>query len=154
MSSLIRWNPLRDMVAMQRTMDRMMDRFAEEPWTGFGDSEPMLKSLSLDIHEDDKAYTVVTELPGVPADQIQISIDGDHLVIEGEVKQENEQQDEQKRTLLKERRYGKYTRRIRLPQAVEIDKVEAVSENGILTLTLPKSEETRPKLIPVKVGKS
>jgi HSP20 family protein len=148
-SNLIRWSPLRDMAKMQS----MMDRIFEDTWRPvFEDDGLNSNVLALDVHEDDDGYTVTTELPGVQADNIHVSMDGDYLVIEGEIPEQVVDK-ESSHALLKERRYGKYSRRIRLPQAVEGGKVEANYENGVLTLNLPKAEEVKPKMIPIKTGK-
>ena len=148
---MTRWNPVRDMTTMQRAMDRLF-----EDWRPFfdmdGETVEGTRALALDVHEDDNAYTVTTEMPGVQPDQIQVRKDGDYLLIEGEVSEEKSEQ-EGKRTLISERRYGHYTRRIRLPQNIDVDKAEAHYENGVLTLNLPKAEAVQPKLIPIKTSK-
>ena len=136
-SNLIRWSPLRDMAKMQSVMDRIF----EDTWRPvFEEGGLSGNMLALDVHEDDDGYTVTTELPGVQPDN------------EGEIPEQVIDK-ESSRALLKERRYGKYSRRIRLPQAVDGGKVEANYENGVLTLSLPKAEEVKPKMIPIKAGK-
>jgi HSP20 family protein len=152
MSNMItRWNPFREMAAMQRAMDRMF-----EDWRPFldvnGETFEGTRALALDVHEDEKAYTLTTEMPGVQPDHIQVRQEGDYLLIEGEMP-EQEIKHEGKRAIVQERRYGRYSRRIRLPQNISVEKADARYENGVLTLVLPKAEATQPKLIPVKVGK-
>lgn len=73
------------------------------------------------------------------------------LSIEGEIPEEVIEK-EGERVIMKERRYGKFSRRIRLPQTVDADKVDAAYQDGVLRLTLPKSEAAQPKRIPVKTG--
>ena len=149
-NNMVRWNPFRDMIAMQN----VMDRFFDEGWRPlFDEGTSGARALALDVHENQNSYTVTTELPGVKADDIKIHVDGDFLVIEGETQDQNTP-DENNRPLVKERRYGRYSRRIRLPQPVDFDKAEANYQDGILTLTLPKAEEAQPKTIQVKSGKS
>ncbi len=148
MANLTRWNPFREMAAMQSAMDRLL----EENWRPFfEEGRAGMNTLALDIDEDDTSYVVTTEMPGVKPENIQVRLDGDVLSIEGEIP---EQITEQKggRTILKERRYGKFSRRVRLPQMVDPEKVEASYEDGVLKLTLPKSEAAQPKQIPVKTG--
>lgn len=148
MANLIRWNPFREMAAMQNAMDR----FFEENWRPFFEEGRWTwNTLALDMDEDDNAYTVTTELPGVKPENIQVRVDGDMLTIEGEIPEEVTEK-KGARTIMKERRYGKFSRRIRLPQAVNRDKVEASYQDGVLKLTLPKTEAAQPKLIPVKTG--
>ena len=147
MSNLTRWNPLREMAAMQSAMDRLFD----ETWRPYFDNrENGLNSLALDVHENDQAYTVTTEMPGVSAEHIQVKLDGDFLLIDGEIPEQTVEE-EGTRTLMRERRYGRFSRRIRLPLPVDSDKVEASYENGVLKLTLPKSEAVQPRQIPVRV---
>jgi HSP20 family protein len=147
-NNMVRWNPFRDMVAMQNAMDR----FFSEGWQPlYDETSGGSRALALDVHEDEKNYVVTTELPGVKADDIKIHVDGDFLVIEGET-QDQTTQSENARPLVKERRYGHYSRRIRLPQPMNFDKADARYEDGVLTLTLPKAEEAQPKTIQVKSG--
>jgi HSP20 family protein len=74
------------------------------------------------------------------------------LSIEGEIPEEEVIEKDGERVIMKERHYGKFSRRVRLPQTVNADKVEASYQDGVLRLTLPKSEEAQPKRIPVKTG--
>jgi HSP20 family protein len=147
MNSITRWNPLREMAAMQSAMDRLFD----ETWRPLLEGrEISLNSLALDVHETDAAYTVTTEMPGVQADNIHVRIDGDYLLIEGEIPEEVVQE-KGARALIRERRFGRFSRRIRLPLPVENDKIEATYDNGVLKLVLPKAEAVQPKQIPVRV---
>ena len=149
MANLTRWNPLREMAAMQNAMDR----FLEENWRPFFEEGRMgMHSLALDMHENDNNYVVTTEMPGVQPDNIQVRVENDMLSIEGEIPEQVSEQKEGERIIMKERRYGKFSRRIRLPQMVDADKVEASYQDGVLRLTLPKSEAAQPKRIPVKTG--
>lgn len=147
MTTIVRWNPIREMAAMQSAMDRLF----EENWRG---ARPSVagNALALDVHENDQAYVVHTSLPGVDADKINISFKDDVLTISGEVEQVKTSEDQNTRVLLSERSYGKFSRSIRLAQAVDADKVEATYENGVLTLTLPKTPEAQPRQIPVKTN--
>jgi HSP20 family protein len=153
MSAIIRWNPVREMAAMQNAMDRLFNENVRN-WPSFA-SEDQIGShaLALDVHENDQSYTVVTELPGVKAENINVKWQDGVLLIQGELPEETIKQ-EGKKSLLQERRYGKFSRSVRLPQLVDSSKVEATFENGILTLTLPKAEEAQPRLIPVKTTTS
>ncbi len=143
MTTVVRWNPLREMASMQGTLDRLFDetwRTARTADTG---------SLALDVHETDQAYLVYAALPGVNADAVNISLHDGVLTISGEVEQFTP---ENSRALMLERGYGKFQRSIRLPQAVNINAVEATIENGVLSLTLPKTAEAQPRVIHVKTA--
>lgn len=148
MSNIVRWHPFREMANMQN----MMDRFFEESWRPFFEERTLdWHTLALDVNETDSAYMVTTELPGVKAEDIQVKLDGDYLLIEGEIP-EQVIENKDARSIMKERRYGKFSRRIRLPQPVKAEKIEAAYKDGVLHLTLPKTEAVQPKLIPVKVN--
>lgn len=147
MTTIVRWNPIREMAAMQSAMDRLF----EETWRN---NRPTVagNALALDVYENDSAYVVHTSLPGVDADKINISFQDDVLTISGEVEQHKTSEDQNTRVLLSERSYGKFSRSIRLAQAIDADKVEATFENGVLTLTMPKAPEVQPRQIPVKTN--
>ena len=145
MSTIIRWNPVREMAAMQSAMDRFFD----ETWRGYRNVDTSL-ALPLDVHETETAYHVVAALPGVPSESISVSLHDDVLTITGEVPQPS--YPENARALLLERTYGKFSRSVRLPEAVVADQIEANLDNGVLTLNLPKTPEVQPKQIPVRVG--
>jgi HSP20 family protein len=134
-------------------MQNAMDRFFEENWRPFFEEGRMgMHSLALDMREDDNNYVVTTEMPGVKPDNIQVRVEHDVLAIEGEIPEEEVTQKDGERVIMKERHYGKFSRRVRLPQTVDADKVEASYQDGVLRLTLPKSEAAQPKRIPVKTG--
>ena len=120
MSTVVRWNPLRELVAAQRAMDRMYQtnwRDARPAWTGL--------QLPLDIQEDNDAYTVVADVPGLGADQIEVNLHDGVLTITAE--SEREELDENTRVLAQERVFGKFSRSIKLPREVDVNIVTARS---------------------------
>lgn len=143
MSTIIRWNPIREMAAMQRAMDRFFDDAWRNVQPSNGDD-----MLALDVHEGDNNYVVIATIPGINPDDIQISLHDGALTVGAELPQPTVA--EGVRVLLQERRYGQISRTINLPQPVDSDKVEAVYDNGVLTLTLPIAESAKPRHIPVK----
>lgn len=147
--TIMRWNPLREMAAMQSAMDRVFN----DTWRSMNWNESELGAfhLPLDVRETDKDYTVTTDLPGVNPDNIHVKFQDGMLLIEAELPEQKIER-EGERELLKERRYGKFTRSVRLPQQVNATNVEASFQDGVLTLTLPKAEEVQPRLIPVKTN--
>ncbi len=149
MANIVRWNPLREMAAMQNAMDRLFD----DTWRNWGpyNTETGANMLALDMDENDNEYVVTTALPGVQAENVNVKLHNDMLTIEGEIPERTVKK-EGERSLLQERYYGRFSRSIRLPQPVKREKVEANFENGVLTLTLPKSEEAQPRQIPVKTN--
>ena len=142
-NTVIRWNPFRELAAMQSAMDRIFD----DTWR---DARPALmgSNLPLDVHESEGEYTIVANLPGVNADDININLHDGTLSIGVEIPQPTAE--ENVRVLIQERFYGKLSRRINLPQPVDADNVEATYNDGVLTLTLPKTEEAKPRAIPVR----
>ncbi|HKM62972.1 MAG TPA: Hsp20/alpha crystallin family protein [Acidisphaera sp.] len=103
---------------------------------------------AIDVAEDDKAYTLTAELPGLTEKEIEVSLSGDMLTIKGEKRQEHEEKT--KDYLVSERSYGEFRRAFTLPDAVARDKVEASFANGVLKIVMPKRQEEAPKSIPVK----
>ena|SRR5450432_3822579 len=143
MTTVVRWNPVREMAAMQGALERLFD----ENWRGSADAS----ALALDVHESDTAYVVSATLPGVNADAVNISLHDGVLTISGEIPQVTQ---ENSRALVLERAYGKFQRSIRLPLPVNANAIEATIENGVLALTLPKTPEAQPRVIPVKTTNS
>jgi HSP20 family protein len=144
MTTIVRWNPIREMAAMQN----MMDRFFDDSWRSIRSNVEL--NLDLDVHDTDEAYQVTAALPGVKPENVHVNLHDNVLTITAETTQET--RPENSRALVLERAYGKQTRSIRLPQPVVSDKIEAVLENGVLSLTLPKSPEAQPRAIPVRLG--
>jgi len=115
------------------------------PWT-----EERLEWLpAVNVSETDEEIRVTAELPGVDPGQVDISLTEDMLTIRGEKKEEHE---ERKRDYHRiERSYGSFTRTVRLPSAVDADKVEAVFKDGVLTIEMPKREEAKTRKVKVEV---
>jgi len=144
MSNLIRWEPFREIMSARDMLDRMMqDAFFRPQWTA-----GMLGFPSIDMYQTDDEIMVKGSLPGVKPDDISLTITGDALTIRGEVKEQ--QAKDEASYHLRERRFGSFSRTLPLPTVVVADKAKADFENGILTLTLPKAEELKPKTITLK----
>jgi HSP20 family protein len=106
---------------------------------------------AVDVSEDDNGYVVRAELPGVKKEDIDVTLEDGLLTISAETKTESEEK-EGERVIRRERRYGKYSRSLRLGTQVDEGKVKANYKDGILELVLPKSEAVKPKRIAVDVG--
>jgi len=144
MSNIVKWQPMRDFLTMRESMDRLFDDLMGRSLSPLRD----FSSLAIDMYETEDSVVVKTALPGIKPGDIQVSVTGDVLSIRGEVKEEEESKN--KTYHVKERSYGVFSRSIGLPITVMADKANAEFENGILTLTLPKAIEVRPKTITVK----
>jgi HSP20 family protein len=124
----------------------LFGRFFEDwdwPLTAAGGAWP-----AVDLADTDAAVVVKAELPGVKGDDIDIAVLGNTLTISGEKTEADEDKGENYYHV--ERRYGSFRRDIPLPAGVDPDKVEANYRDGVLTVTLPKSEQAKPKRIEVK----
>ena len=110
--------------------------FAETAW-----------APALDVTQRDDAIVVEAELPGTKADNIDISVHGNTLTISGEKKQQHEEKDGSYYHM--ERRYGTFHRNIPLPNTVDASKIEAAYHDGVLTITLPKSEQAKPRKVKI-----
>jgi HSP20 family protein len=158
--SIIRWSPVRDLTPwrtdltsdlshIQREMNRMLDTFFRGGVADDG-SFGSFWSPPVDVREREDTYLVEVELPGLTKDDVKITMENNILTILGEKKQEKEEKrGDYHRS---ERVYGSFQRSFTLPSSVKNDKIEAQYKNGILTVTLPKVEEAKPKAIEVKVS--
>lgn len=144
---LTRWNPFREMARFSPWLDA--DEFWKQQgirptWAGL-ETEP---DFRVDVSEDDGAYMVKAEIPGVKKEDIDISIEGNRVGISAEVKKEKEEK-EGKRVVRSERYYGSLYRGFTLDQDVDEAKSEATYADGVLTLRLPKKAGTAAKKIMV-----
>ncbi len=149
MANLMRWDPVRESLSLRDAMDRLFEQSIVRPLAWPASTEN-ISALALDVLEDDEDVTVRASIPGVDPEDIDISITGDVLSIQGETREEKEK--ERGDYHLRERRYGAFQRAIRLPERVDADAAEAEFENGVLTLTLPKVEEAKPKKVEVQAA--
>lgn len=146
---VVRWNPFREMAAMQSAMDRMFDEM-NRSMGSMGSMEPMTAGnwVPMDVQENDDIFLVEAELPGINPDDIDITLHENTLTISGET--EREETKEGERRVISERNYGKFRRSVTLPTPVKADDVEANYEDGVLRLTLPKEETAKPRQISVR----
>jgi HSP20 family protein len=144
MASIIRWEPMRDMANLRDAMDRAFEERFFRPPVPFAWAEG---NLALDMYETDDNVILKTAIPGVKAEDIEVSVSGDTLTIRAETKEE---QDIQRDSYLRrERRFGSCCRSVTLPGGLETENAEADYTDGVLTLTFPKAEEVKPKSIKV-----
>ena len=146
--NLTRWEPARDMMTLREAMDRLFDDALTRPFSSMREGGSSWSSLPIDMYQTDNEVVVKAALPGIKADEVQINVTGDILTIKGETRQVDEKKD--KAWHIREQRWGAFERSITLPTAVKFDQAKAEFENGILTITLPKSEQAKPKTITIK----
>lgn len=133
---------LKEMVELQKRMDRMMEEMFREfseirsTGAGAGFAEGLVREPKTDILEDDKEYVIITEIPGVDKKDIRVNVDGNILRISAESKREEYQK--KKNLVRKERSVTKFYRTFMLPDYVDPKKAKATYKNGVLTIRFPK----------------
>ena len=151
--TLVKFNPMRDLVDIEREFNRMFNSFENK----FGISrskedneyENAVWMPLTDIFEDKDKYSLKLDLPGIKKEDVKISYVDGKLSIGGERVQESEHKDSKCHRI--ERSFGKYYRSFSLPEHIQSDKINAEFKDGQLTITVPKAEEAKPKEIEIKV---
>jgi HSP20 family protein len=140
--------PFNGMNALRWEMDRLFDRFWDEDVLEIpaqAEWRPMM-----DLAETPESLVIKMEVPGIDPKEVHVSLQDQILTIRGDRKEEKVQSDE--RHLRKERRYGQFTRMVRLPVPVESKKVAATFKNGLLTIVVPKTKVAVAADIPIQVS--
>lgn len=144
-SEMMKWPYLPGLGSFRDEMNKLFEDFTRRgAGTGMGLVTP------LDVSETDDNILVKVEVPGIEPKDIDISVSGDTLTIKGEKRSEKEEKG--KNYHFVERSYGSFSRAVELPASVKFDQVKAEYKKGILEITLPKSEKSKTKKIPVKVS--
>jgi HSP20 family protein len=146
MPDIVRWEPFHDLVSLRDAMDRLFSESYIRP-PSFVEGSP----FPVDVYETDQDVVLKASIPGTKPEDIDISIVGDTLTIEGHLEETTEVTEE--RYVRRERRYGSISRTLTLPTAIQADKAEAKFENGVLTLTMPKAEEVKPRTVKVRAAR-
>jgi len=150
--SLIRWRPFEDMLTLREAMDRLFEESFVSPRVPSRRRERV--ELPVNVWEDDESLHVVARVPGLEADDLDITLTGEMLTIRGRFPSDVEREESKDWCWYSnELWYGPFERTINLPTGVRSDKVDAVFKNGVLHLTIAKAEEAKPKTIKVKVAK-
>jgi HSP20 family protein len=151
MSGLIPWRKKESSehpaASLRDEMNRLFDAF----WSGefLPEKFPFARTFpSVDVTETDDAVVVKAEVPGLEAGDIDLSVLGDTLTIRGEKKEEKEEKEKNYRH--REVRYGAFSRTLQLPAAVDVDNIKAECRNGVLHVTLPKTEKEKARKISVQ----
>lgn len=151
--SIIRWNPARELLTMEREFNKLFNSFGKRLGIGESDSldeyENAVWMPLTDIKEDKDNYFVMLDLPGISKDDVKVSYSNGQLSVSGERKQEKETKDSKFQRV--ERVFGRYYRSFTLPQKVKEDKIEAEFKDGQLTITVPKAEEAKPEELGIKI---
>jgi HSP20 family protein len=131
--------------SLSREMERLFEDFFGRPAEGAQLTE---WSPLVDVKEEENAFKVSVDLPGMDKDDINIEVESNRLAISGERKFEQEEKKEDHHFV--ERSYGKFYRSFTLPSTVQADKIDAAYKDGVLEVTLPKKEEVKPKKVSIK----
>lgn len=147
MGTLNRWDPFRDMLALQAQFNRALD----DRLTPAYEAEASFSRFAppVDIYEDAEGVTVTMEVPGVEPKTLDVKVENGTLAITGERKLEREENRDAYHRV--ERSYGTFFRSFTLPTTVDTEKVKAENKNGVLRVFLPRREETKPKKIAVHI---
>lgn len=147
MTTVTRWDPVQDMLSLREAMNQLFEESVVNPTAarrgqGF--------TPALDLSETADAYIVELSVPGLKAENLEITMENSILTVKGEIKQETE---EQKRNYHRvERRYGSFVRTVGLPTTVKADAITADLKDGILRLDIPKAEAVKPRKINVAIN--
>jgi HSP20 family protein len=142
-----RWQPSGEFMTMRQAMHKLF----KDSFVCPSHASPALRAVTvpaLDVYQTPSEVVVKATLPEVKPEDVSIDITGETLTIKGETKAEDESK--KKDYLYQERRYGSFSRSVVLPGGLKTDKAEAMIEDGVLTLSIPKAEEVKPKAIRVK----
>lgn len=150
MTSVIRWDPFKELEDMSNRMNRLFSRrsFGQDGGTealAVADWTP-----SVDVSETEGEYIIKAELPEVRKEDVKVTLEDGLLTIQGE--RRHEQDERTKKYHRIERSYGRFARTFSVPESVDDAKVKAEYRDGVLSLTLPKAEKAKPRAIEVKVG--
>ncbi len=145
--TLMRWNPYREMVSLRDALDRLFERSLVRPFRDWPEQRESGRGVSVDVYESNGDLVVQAELPGLKPEDVDISLSDSRLTIKGEFQAKDE--GDRGNVYYQERRYGKFERSFALPTGIDTDAIDAEFEDGVLTVTLPKPEEAKPRKIPI-----
>ncbi len=146
MAMMTRYEPFSNVLSLREAMDQL---FRDSFVAPFGLLTQTTNSMPVDVYETGDAFVVEAFMPGLTPDNLTISVEQQTVTIHGEPRAEDL---DGMRPLVQERRVGAFTRTFTLPVAIAADKVQAELADGVLSLTLPKSEEAKPRKIQIKAA--
>jgi HSP20 family protein len=151
--SITRGDPWGDLVSLREAMNNLLEESFVRPRQGVV-GPGMVSSLALDVKETPDQFTVTASVPGVAPSDLDITVLGDTLRIRGQRKEETEETGEGGRWLLRERRFGAFERTVSVPTTIDAERATADFKDGVLSITLPKAESAKPKIVTVSAGAS
>jgi HSP20 family protein len=146
MATLVRWEPFRELAALQNDMGRLMNTFLAQGQVN-GENGERSWMPAVDVWETDNELVYAFDIPGISEDEISIEYDDGALTVSGT--RERTEQSEDDRFYRYERRFGSFSRTVGLPQGVEEDAIRADYRNGVLEIYVPKPEAPKPRRIQI-----
>ena len=145
--ALVRWEPFRELAALQSEMGRWMNQVAGAPMPGGNGQSSSTWLPAVDVWETESELVLSFDLPGIPEDKISVELDDNVLTVSGERERTHEHSGD--RFYRYERRFGTFSRTVTLPQGVNEEAIKADYHDGVLEIRVPKPEEQKPKRIQV-----
>jgi HSP20 family protein len=149
--AITRWDPFRDVLTFQNRLQSLLTDYSRE--SGGRDADTLTAGAfvpPVDIYEDADRIVLTLEVPGIPQDAFDISVENQTLSVRGERQWKSEQKEENYHRV--ERRYGSFHRAFTLPQTVDTEHVEASYDAGVLRIELKKRPESKSRQIKVQLG--
>jgi HSP20 family protein len=151
MRTLTRWEPINDITNLSQRMDRVFEELMGRSLRRLADEDRLRGSWSpaVNILEKKDAIVITADLPGLKAEEVEITVDNGVLTIRGERRLEEAADGETYHRV--ERVYGMFERTFTLPNSVDVNKIDAKFRNGEMVVTLPKREESKPRAVKVAI---
>jgi HSP20 family protein len=145
--ALVRWEPFRELAALQNEMGRWMNQLAGGVGTTPGNGQSSTWLPAVDVWETDSELVLSFDLPGIPEEKVAVELDDSVLTVSGE--RERMQEHSSERFYRFERRFGQFSRSVTLPAGIKEDEIQANYKDGVLEIRVPKPEEQKPKRIQI-----
>ncbi len=145
--AIVRWEPFRELAALQNEMGRWMNQFTGAPMPGGNGQSTSTWLPAVDVWETESELVLSFDIPGIPEDKISVELEDNVLTVSGERERTHEHSGD--RFYRYERRFGTFSRTVTLPQGVNEDAIKADYRDGVLEVRVPKPEEQKPKRIQV-----
>ena len=145
--ALVRWEPFRELAALQNEMGRWMNQLAGAAGTTAGNGQSSTWLPAVDVWETDTELVLSFDLPGIPEDKIAVELDDTILTVTGERERTHEHTND--RFYRFERRFGQFSRSVTLPAGIKEKEIKADYKDGVLEIRVPRPEEQKPKRIQI-----
>ncbi|ELS04397.1 molecular chaperone (small heat shock protein) [Xenococcus sp. PCC 7305] len=150
--AITRWQPFRELSTIRQQLDRLFEDMAsgDHDWLGIPSSMGIWFP-AVEIKETDKELILKAEIPGMDAQDLEVEVTEDQVTLSGEHKEESNHEEKDKNFFRSEFHYGEFKRVVPLPMLIKTDKIQSDFQNGVLTLTMPKMENSPKKVVKVNV---